>query len=130
MRDQTVELPKLRRAPGGWVLYETREPSVCPYHDFCAYSGDEKWCCNLCHSSLHDTEDHGDLPPHQTSPCLCASCGELFTAVSAFDKHQRPAGISRKPGKRGLVLISKTDRYGTVWQMWANPGERPKDMYS
>jgi hypothetical protein len=127
-RSQTVELPPIRRAPGGWALYEAREESICPRHQFCAYTGDEPGLCAVCHSSLHDTDDHGDLPPHQVSRCLCAGCQELFTSISSFDQHQRPAGVCRNPAKRGLVLVKKTDRYGTVWQMWAKPGSRPDDL--
>jgi hypothetical protein len=128
MRGQTVELPKLKRARGGWVMYGAYENSVCPYHQFCCYSGDEPNLCAQCHCSRHATEDHGDLPPGRTAPCLCARCGELFTAVTGFDMHQRPAGVCRNPAKRGLVLVKQTDRYGDTWELWAKPGSRPEDL--
>ena len=112
-RIEDIELPRLRR--------------VCPVHEkFCAFTGLEPGRCATCHSNNHDTEDHGDLPPHRIRPCLCASCEELFTAITSFDMHQRPAGVCRDPSRRGLVQVEQKDRYGDVWTLWAKPGERPE----
>ena len=127
MKGQTVELPKLRRARGGWVLYGPGEDSVCPYHQFCAYSGDERDRCAVCHNSKHKTEEHGDLPPGRTAPCLCGKCGELFTSITGFDLH-RVRDKCRNPAKRGLVVVEQTDLNGDVWQLWAKPGSRPDDI--
>jgi hypothetical protein len=127
VRGATVELPKLKRSRGGWVLYRTGEDGICPYHQFCAYSGGERGLCAKCHSSWHATEDHGDLPPRWLAVCLCSSCGELFKSRSGFDTH-RVRDRCRNPARRGLVLVEKTDRYGDVWQMWAKPGSRPDDI--
>jgi hypothetical protein len=128
MKGQTVELPKLKRARGGWVMYGAYEDSVCPYHQFCTFSGDERNRCAECHSDTHLTEDHGDLPPERIAPCLCSRCGELFTSVTGFSQHFGNGGKCRNPEKRGLVLVEQADRYGTVWQLWAKPGSRPEDL--
>ena len=127
MKSQTVELPKLKRARGGWVMYEAGQDSICQYHQFCAYSGNERGLCAECHSSCHTTDDHGDIPPHWLSACLCNSCGELFSSKTSFDQH-RSLNRCRNPEKRGLELIEKADRYGTVWSIWASPGSRPEDL--
>ena len=120
---QIINLPPLRRAPGGHVAYATGERSICPEHDFCAYSGDEKDRCEICHSNTHLEDEHGDLPPGRTAPCLCHRCEELFTSITAFDMHQRPAGICRSPERRGLVLINQNG-----WMLWGKPGSRPDDI--
>lgn len=122
MKSDTIELPKLKRARGGWVIYATGEDSICPYHQFCAYTGSERGRCQLCHST-HETDEHGDLPPSRTAPCLCPRCGELFTSITAFNKHKRSNFGCYKPEKRGLVLV---DQKG--WLLWANPGSRPDDI--
>lgn len=95
----------------------------CPLHQSCAYTGKEKDRCQTCHSTTHYTEDHGDLPPGRVQPCLCAYCAELFTSPSAFDLHQRPAGICRNPERRGLVLVEQNG-----WMLWGKPGSRPDDI--
>jgi hypothetical protein len=128
MREQTVELPKLRRARGGWVMYGAYEDSVCQYHQFCTYSGDELGRCARCHSNTHPTNEHGDLPPDRTAPCLCSRCGELFKSRTGFDIHQTQYGRCRNPARRGLVLVKQSDRYGDIWQLWAKPGSRPDDI--
>lgn len=128
MRSETnIELPKLRRARGGWALYGPNEESVCYEHQFCTWTGDEVGRCSFCHSSYHDSEDHGELPPHWLSACLCGRCGELFKSITGFDQH-RSRGKCRNPARRGLVLIEKADRYGEVWSIWARPGSRPEDL--
>ena len=109
------------------MLYGNSEDSVCPYHQFCAYAGDEKDRCARCHSDTHSTKDHGDLPPDRTAPCLCSRCGELFTAITGFDLHQ-VRGKCKNPAKRGLVVVEQTDKYGDVWTIWAKPGSRPDDI--
>lgn len=131
MKSATIELPRLKRMPerlGGHVTYGTGEESICPEHQFCSYTGDEKHRCHVCHSNTHLTGDHGDLPPDRTAPCLCPKCEELFTSITAFKKHKRPNFGCYKPERRGLVLIDQTDKYGVIWSIWANPGSRPDDI--
>jgi len=123
MRGQTVELPRLKRARGGWVMYGAYEDSICQYHQFCCYSGDERGRCAECHSNTHLTDEHGELPPTRLAPCLCPKCGELFTSITAFNKHKRPNFGCYNPEKRGLILV---DQKG--WLLWANPGSRPEDI--
>jgi hypothetical protein len=126
MKAQTIGLPPLKRMPerlGGHVIYGTGEDSMCQEHQFCAYTRDEKNRCHVCHSSTHLTDDHGDLPPGRLAPCLCSLCGELFTSITAFNKHKRPNLGCYNPEKRGLILI---DQRG--WLLWANPGSRPEDI--
>lgn len=124
MKTQDVELPEIKRARGGWALYATGEESICQYHQFCAYTGYEHGLCSICHAE-HKTVDHGDLPPGRTAPCLCALCKELFTSITAFNKHKRPSPSfgCYKPERRKLVLV---DQGG--WFLWANPGSRPEDI--
>lgn len=123
MKAATVELPKLKRARGGWVLYGRNDDSICPEHQFCTYSGDEPGLCRICHGQ-HDTDDHYDLPPGRLAPCLCSRCGELFTSITAFAKHKRPDLVRcYKPEKRGLILANQRG-----WLLWANPGSRPEDI--
>jgi hypothetical protein len=126
-REDTIELPKLRRARGGWVLYGPNEDSICPVHQFCAYSGDERGLCELCHGS-HPTDEHDELPPGRLAPCLCRKCGELFKSVTGFNMHFGRAYKCRNPAKRGLITIEQTDRDGYVWTLWAKPGSRPEDV--
>jgi len=121
-RNQDVELPKLKRTRAGHVVYGKDENSICPRHQFCAYTGDEPDRCKVCHSNTHLEAEHGDLPPDRKAPCLCHRCGELFTAWSSFDLH-RSAGKCRNPEKRGLILI---DQNG--WLLWGKPGSRPDDI--
>jgi hypothetical protein len=128
MKSQAIELPKPKRARGGWVIYATSEDSICPYHQFCAYSGSEKDRCAECHSNTHSTSEHGDLPPARTAPCLCSRCGELFTSVTGFRIHFGVTGKCRNPERRGLILVRQKDKYGTVWSLWAKPGSRPEDI--
>ena len=127
-RSQTVELPRIRRARGGWALYGAYEESICPQHQFCCYTGDERKLCGICHSGTHPTDEHGDLPPGRTAPCLCGKCGELFTSVTGFNMHFGRNWKCRNPERRGLVLVKQTDRNGDVWQLWAKPGSRPEDL--
>ena len=128
MRAKTdIELPYPKRARGGWTLYTTGEDSICPYHRFCAFTGSEVSRCQICHG-LHFTDEHGDLPPEREAPCLCSRCGELFTSITAFQKHKRPDFRCYKPERRKLVLVELTDKYGGVWQIWANPGSRPESI--
>ena len=130
MRAATVELPKLNRMPerqGGHVIYGAYEDSICPEHQFCAYTGDEKHRCHICHGK-HLTDEHDELPPERTAPCLCAKCGELFTSRTGFDMHFRRGYRCGNPERRGLVLVEQTDKYGTVWELWAKPGSRPDDI--
>lgn len=122
MRSATVELPKLKRARGGWAMYGAYEDSICPQHQFCCYTGDEPGICSVCHAD-HETDEHGDLPPGRTAPCLCPRCEELFTSITAFNKHKRPNGGCYKPEKRGLILANQRG-----WLLWANPGSRPEDI--
>lgn len=125
--EATVELPNPKRARGGWVLYGKDEDSECQYHQFCVFNGKERGRCAECHRTDHTTEDHGDIPPFWLAACLCSNCGELFSAITSFDRH-RPRGRCRNPAKRGLELSEKPDRYGTVWSFWASPGSRPDDL--
>ncbi|HWI70132.1 MAG TPA: hypothetical protein VNS88_17500 [Nitrospiraceae bacterium] len=122
MRTATIGLPKVRRARGGWALYGAYEESMCPYHQFCSFTGDEPERCQICHG-LHSTDKHGEIPPGRTAPCLCPMCKELFTSKTAFNKHKRPNGKCYNPEKRGLVLVNQND-----WFLWANPGSRPDDI--
>jgi hypothetical protein len=105
-----VELPRILRAPGGHAVYGIGQPSICPYHAYCAYTGDEPGLCAECH----------DLPSGRTRPCFCDYCGELFTSISAFDQHQRPYGVCRDPERRGLVQIEQNG-----WLLWGAPGSPP-----
>jgi hypothetical protein len=127
MRAQaTVELPPLKRMPeriGGHVIYATGEDSQCPEHQFCCYTGSEKHRCHICHSNTHLTNDHDELPTGRLAPCLCTRCGELFTSITAFNKHKRPDFRCYNPEKRGLVLANQNG-----WFLWANPGSRPEDI--
>ena len=129
MKTKDVNLPKLRRMPesqGGHVLYPPGADSICPYHRWCAYTGDEPNRCPECHRSreigcIHVGE--GGLPPGRKSPCYHPFCGELFTSLTAFDKHLRPVDddrVCRDPAKRGLVLAEQNG-----WFLWGNPGTRP-----
>jgi hypothetical protein len=126
-REDTVELPRIRRARGGWALYATGEESICPEHQFCAYTGDERGLCTLCHGN-HPADDHYELPPGRLAPCLCSKCGELFTSRTGFDIHFGRGYKCRNPAKRGLVVVEQTDRDGYVWSLWAKPGSRPEDV--
>ncbi len=36
--------------------------------------------------------------------CFCSGCGEYFTSVSGFDKHQKVNGPCYRPEERGLIL--------------------------
>ena len=109
-------------------MYGPGEESVCPYHQFCAYSGGERGPCKICHSSYHVTAGHGDLPPNRIAPCLCSKCGELFTSVTGFNIHFGRNYKCRNPAKRGLIIVEQTDRNGDVWQLWAKPGSRPEEI--
>lgn len=115
----TLELPRIKRARGGWAIYGTGEDSICPYHQFCAFTGDERNLCQICHAT-HPTDEHGDLPPKRLAPCLCAKCGELFTSVTGFTVHIGPGFKCRNPERRGLVLVEQNG-----WSMWAKPGSPP-----
>lgn len=128
MKTDTVELPRPKRARGGWTLYDRNEDSVCSYHQFCAFTGNEVSRCHICHG-LHFTDEHGDLPPERTAPCLCSRCGELFTSITSFSRHKRPNFVGcYNPERRGLVEVEQTDKYGDDWILWANPGSRPDDI--
>ena len=100
----------------------------CPYHksksgrQLCAFTGDEPGRCQICHA-LHETDDHGDYPPGRTAPCLCVMCDELFSSITAFDRHKRPNYKCYNPERRGLILVNKNG-----WLIWANPGSRPEDV--
>jgi hypothetical protein len=48
--------------------------------------------------------------------------------VTGFSIHFGRGGKCRNPERRGLVLVKQTDKYGTVWQLWAKPGSRPEDL--
>jgi hypothetical protein len=123
-QEQVVELPKLRRARNGiHVIYGAYEDSICPQHQFCCYTGDEVGRCSICHSSYHDTEDHGDLPPGRIAPCLCSRCGELFTSATGFSMHFGKGWKCRNPEKRGLILVNQNG-----WHLWAKPGSRPENL--
>jgi hypothetical protein len=121
MRAKTVELPAILRAADGHALYATGEDSVCLYHGLCAYTGTEPDRCPECHSLIDEDGicAHTELPPNRKNPCLCVACLELFTSLTAFDKHQRN-GKCRNPIKCGLVLV---DQGG--WILWGNPGAPP-----
>lgn len=122
MKSQTIELPKLSRARSGHVIYAVGEDSICQYHQFCTYAGDEKNRCPVCHSNtgLCDDNSCGGLPPGRTAPCFCSKCEELFTSRSAFDIHIGPGFKCRNPERRGLILI---DQNG--WFLWGKPGSPP-----
>jgi hypothetical protein len=124
MKSKTVNLPELVRMPesmGGHVLYEPGPTSICPNHQFCAYTGDEPGRCPACHGR-YDADGIcpcQELPPGRHSPCLCARCRELFTSLTAFERHM-PGGVCKNPAKRGLVLVEQNG-----WKLWANPGTPP-----
>jgi hypothetical protein len=110
---QDIELPPLPPREA------SQNGSRCLQHKgMCAYTGREKDRCKICHSTFIDGVcSHMELPPGRTRPCFCNGCGELFSSVSSFDTHQRPAGRCRDPERRGLVLVDKNG-----WMMWASPG--------
>lgn len=61
--------------------------------------------------------------PAGKSVCGCAGCGEVFTCVSAFDKHQRltPKGnVCLDPESVGLALYER-DSKGEIWSLWGWP---------
>jgi hypothetical protein len=61
--------------------------------------------------------------PRGAAVCGCAGCDEIFTCLSAFDRHQTlgPDGlVCHAPAKRGLVVYEKTT-HGEVWGMWGWP---------
>jgi hypothetical protein len=124
MKATTVELPPLVRAAEGHVLYPPGPTSICPNHKFCAYTGDEPDRCAECHGTF-DTNGFcpcSALPPGRLSPCFCVRCEELFTSITAFDKHiHKATGKHRSPERVGLVLVEQNG-----WQLWANPGSRPE----
>lgn len=125
MKTQTIELPKLRRARTGHVIYATGEESICSVHQFCSFSGDERERCPNCHSNagLCDDDACGGLPPGRTRPCFCSKCEELFTSITAFDAHIRTVnGVVKclRPERRGLVIIEQNG-----WQLWGKPGSPP-----
>jgi hypothetical protein len=122
-RSKDVNLPALRRARGGHVIYGPGEESVCPYHQFCAYSGDEPGRCSQCHGLLDEDDicPHLDLPPGRSSPCMCVTCLEVFSSITAFVKHKGSTGKCLNPARRKLVLVTQGD-----WDIWANPGTRPE----
>lgn len=122
-----MDVRNLARNRTGGAQVRTEEtvelPAICPVHQFCAFTGDEKDRCSICHSSKHLTDDHGDLPPGRTAPCLCDRCGELFTSKTPFGIHFRPNGKCGNPERRGLILVTKNG-----WLMWGKPGSRPDDI--
>jgi hypothetical protein len=130
VKTKDVQLPALREMPeslGGHVIYAPGQVSICPQHQYCAYTGDEPNRCPVCHVTntrgCAHNPDGGGLPPGRRSPCLCARCGELFTSTSSFNKHMRPVGDDRpcrNPERRGLVLV---EQHG--WFLWGNPGSPP-----
>jgi len=98
-------------------------PRHCSRHKFCAYTGLEQDRCPICHATyIQGICPHMTLPPGRKRPCFCDSCGELFTSISSFDKHQSPSGICRDPLKRGLILVEQGG-----WELWSLPGSRPFD---
>jgi hypothetical protein len=118
MKTTTVELPRPLRAAAGHLILGPGERSLCPNHDFCCYDGTEEDRCGWCHGT-YDADGfcpHMDLPPNRRSPCFCVSCKELFTGITAFDKHKRDFKC-RKPERVGLVQVEQGD-----WVIWANPG--------
>ena len=120
-----VELPEISpRSRRGWARGTGEESIRRASSRPDAYTGYEHGLCSICHAE-HKTVDHGDLPPGRTAPCLCALCKELFTSITAFNKHKRPSPSfgCYKPERRKLVLV---DQGG--WFLWANPGSRPEDI--
>jgi hypothetical protein len=117
-----LELPSLIRATAGHTVYSAGQASICPYHAFCSYTGDEPGICPVCHSWQDEDGgcSHLDYPTGRKRPCFCSRCMELFSSPSSFDLHQRPAGVCRNPEKRGLVLVDSNG-----WSMWAKPGSPP-----
>lgn len=49
------------------------------------------------------------------SRCFCTECGEYFTSVSGFDKHQQVNAPCRPPNEVGLV---RND-----FNYWQHPGQ-------
>ena len=63
--------------------------------------------------------------PVGTNYCKCPACGEYFTTVRGFDKHQRTGPDDRpvclEPAAVGLVLSKKG--------YWQRPGRRPLEAF-
>jgi len=132
MKTQDIIPLDYKRMPeslGGHVIYFPNEISICRYHKYCAYTGDEPDRCSRCHSSndigcAHTEDGHGGLPPNRRSPALCRSCNELFSSNTSYDRHLRPLDDNRicyNPERRGLVMVEQNG-----WYLWANPGSRPE----
>jgi hypothetical protein len=73
-----------------------------------------------------------EIPPGK-SAAGCGGCEEVFTCVSAFDRHQTmdPAGgtIHHDPALRGLVVYEREVK-GEVWSMWGWPASgKDNDWY-
>lgn len=69
-----------------------------------------------------------ELPPGKGS-CGCRGCGEVFTCLSAFDRHQthnygtpKPT-ICHAPDERGLILYERPDKANPddPWLIWGWP---------
>jgi hypothetical protein len=68
-----------------------------------------------------------EIPPG-TSVCGCVACEEIFTSLTAFDRHQtlRPEEkgggvICHDPATRGLVQYERVVKEET-WVLWGSPG--------
>jgi hypothetical protein len=80
-----------------------------------------------------------DLPPGRGS-CGCRGCGEVFTCLSAFDKHQILIPEDKRgnggvecldPEARGLVLYERPDKNDpeNPWLIWGWPANGQTDWY-
>ena len=73
-----------------------------------------------------------DIPAGK-SVCGCGGCKEVFTCLSAFDRHQtlRPADqgggvICHEPSSRGLELYERSSK-GEEWALWGWPASADDD---
>lgn len=102
---QVTDVPLVRRAPAGHVIYRVGAPSICPEHRWCAYTGDEADRCPRCHASY-------------TIGCWheCTGCREAFATETAYYDHLTGEWACLDPGAIGLVLIEQDG-----WTLWAVP---------
>lgn len=69
-----------------------------------------------------------EIPPGK-SAAGCAGCNEVFTCVSAFDRHQTLAdgkNVCHDPSERGLVVHEREVK-GEIWSLWGWPSVEKGD---
>lgn len=74
-----------------------------------------------------------EIPPGR-AVAGCAACEEVFTCVSAFDKHQSHTDpetgeyrtICHDPEEAGLVMYERNVK-GEIWTLWGWPAAAAED---